>query len=144
MESNELKEIDIENLTCYYFNDTVKIQDFDFDNILKDKSHQNIFVYDILYKTLFGSKPLQISFDEVDEFIRVYDGIVYLALFVPENMMSFAIELDILFCQKSNITYVFPHNYAKIKIDSYDSLSLEKTLTLNNVIIFIKSVFNNY
>ena len=50
MESNELKEIDIENLTCYYFNDTVKIQDFDFDNILKDKSHQNIFVYDILYR----------------------------------------------------------------------------------------------
>ena len=78
MESNELKEIDIENLTCYYFNDIVKIEDFefDFDNILKDKSHQNIFVYDILYKTLFVSKPLQITFDEVDGFIRVYDGIV--------------------------------------------------------------------
>ena len=106
MESNELKEIDIENLTCYYFNDTVKIQDFDFDNILKDKSHQNIFVYDILYKTLFGSKPLQISFDEVDGFIRVYDGIVYLALFVPENMMSFAIELDILFAKKVILFFI--------------------------------------
>ena len=34
------------------------------------------------------------------------------------------------------------HNYAKIKIDSYDSLPLEKALTLHNVIILIKSVFN--
>ena len=77
MESNELKEIDIENLTCYYFNDIVKIEDFELDfDILKDISHQNIFIYDILYKTLFGSKPLQITFDEVDGFIRVYDGIV--------------------------------------------------------------------
>ena len=38
--------------------------------------------------------------------------------------------------------YVFSHNYARIKTDSYDSLSLEKTLTLHNVIILIKSVFN--
>ena len=33
----------------------------------------------------------------------------------------------------------FSHNYGRIKIDSYDSLSLEKTLTLHNVIILIKS-----
>ena len=138
MESNELKEIDIENLTCYYFNDTVKIQDFDFDNILKDKSHQNIFVYDILYKTLFGSKPLQISFDEVDGFIRVYDGIVYLALFVPENMMSFAIELDILFAKK-----VILHMFFLI-IMQKSKLILMILYLWKNVIIFIKSVFNNY
>ena len=37
---------------------------------------------------------------------------------------------------------IFFNNYAKIKIDSYDSLPLEKTLTLHNVIILIKSVFN--
>ena len=30
---------------------------------------------------------------------------------------------------KSGATYVFPHNYAKIKVDSYDSLPLEKTMT---------------
>ena len=35
MESNdELKEIDIKNCTCYYFDDIIKIEDFDFDNIL--------------------------------------------------------------------------------------------------------------
>ena len=44
---------------------------------------------------------------------------------------------------KISITYVISHNYAKIKVDSYDSLPLEKTLTFHNVIIFTKSIFNN-
>ena len=43
---------------------------------------------------------------------------------------------------KNGITYVFSHNYAKIKADSYDSLPFEKTLTLHNAIICIKLVFN--
>ena len=39
--------------------------DFDLDNILIDeKSHENILIYDISYKTLIGSKPLQIRFDK--------------------------------------------------------------------------------
>ena len=33
-------------------------------------------------------------------------------------------------------------NYVKIKVDSYDSLPLEKTMTFHNVIILIKSVCN--
>ena len=57
MESNGLKEIDIENSTCYYFDDIIKIEGFDFDNTLIDEElHKNILVYDISYKTLFGSK----------------------------------------------------------------------------------------
>ena len=49
MESNdELNEIYITNRTCYYFNDVIKIEDFDFDNILLDKkSYENILIYDI-------------------------------------------------------------------------------------------------
>ena len=34
------------------------------------------------------------------------------------------------------------HNYAKIKVDSYNSLALEKSMTFHNVIILIKSVRN--
>ena len=33
-------------------------------------------------------------------------------------------------------------NYAKINVDSYDSLPLEKTLTFHNAVILTKSVFN--
>ena len=35
MDSNdELKEIDIINCTCYYFNDIIKIENFNLDDIL--------------------------------------------------------------------------------------------------------------
>ena len=38
MESNyKFKEIDIKNRACYYFDDIIKIEDFDLDNILIDK-----------------------------------------------------------------------------------------------------------
>ena len=38
MESNdELKEIDIKNRTCYYFDHIIKIEDFDLDKILIDE-----------------------------------------------------------------------------------------------------------
>ena len=42
---------------------------------------------------------------------------------------------------KSSITYVDSHNYTKIKIDLIEDLPLEKTLTMHNVVILVKSVF---
>ena len=40
MESNDkLKEIDIKNRTCYYFDDIIKMEDFDLNNMLIDKNH---------------------------------------------------------------------------------------------------------
>ena len=38
--------------------------------------------------------------------------------------------------------YVFSHYYAKIKVDSYDSLPIKTTLALRNVVILIESVLN--
>ena len=47
--------------TCYFFDDIIKIKDFDFDNVLFDeKSYENFLVYDILYETLIGAKQLLI------------------------------------------------------------------------------------
>ena len=43
---------------------------------------------------------------------------------------------------KSGITYIFSHYFAKIKVDSYNSLPIEKLLTWHNVIMHIKSVLN--
>ena len=82
MEGNvKLKDIDIKNCTCYYFDDMIKIEDFDLDNILTDKkSYENILVYNISYKSLIDYIPLRIRFDKIDRFIRVYDGTRYLVL----------------------------------------------------------------
>ena len=61
--------------TCYFFDDIIKIKDFDFNNVLFDeKSYENILVYDILYETLIGAKPLLIRYNEIDEFVKVCDG----------------------------------------------------------------------
>ena len=44
MESkNVLKEINIKNHTSYYFNDIIKIKDFDINNILVDENHTKTF-----------------------------------------------------------------------------------------------------
>ena len=56
--------------------------------------------------------------------------------------MLFIIGLDTLLVKRSSVIYVFSHNYKKVKIDSYDSLPLEKTLTLHNHIKVIESVLN--
>ena len=48
MKSNdELKETDIKNRKCYCFDDIIKIEDFDFDILIGEKSYKNILVYGI-------------------------------------------------------------------------------------------------
>ena len=53
MESKEkLKEIDIKNRVCYYFDDIINAIDINFDNVLlNEKLFENISTYDISYKT---------------------------------------------------------------------------------------------
>ena len=63
-------------------------------------------------------------------------------MFGPEKCHAIYNRIRYLIIQKSGITYVISHNYVIIKVASCDSLSLEKSLTLPNVIILIKSVFN--
>ena len=47
MENDELKEIDINNYTCYYFHDVIKSEDFDFNIILTYvKAYKNVLVFD--------------------------------------------------------------------------------------------------
>ena len=45
---------------------------------MDEKSHENLLIYDISYKTLIDSKLLHIRFDKIDGFIRIYDGPRYL------------------------------------------------------------------
>ena len=76
------------------------------------------------------------------DLLEVYDGTRYFVLHGPEKYDVIYNRIRYLIGRKSGITYVFSHNYIRIKIDSNDSLSLEKPLTLDNVIILIKSDFN--
>ena len=45
MENIEFKRVRIKNRTCYYFDDIIKLEDFDLGNILIDKkSHEDILI----------------------------------------------------------------------------------------------------
>ena len=44
---------------------------------------------------------------------------------------------------KSNISSVYSHN-TKTKIDLDDDLPLAKTITMHNIVLLIKSAFNEY
>ena len=59
-------------------------------------------IYDISYKTLTGSKPLEIRFDKIDRIIRIYDGTRYITLLGTKKYG--AVYDRIRFRLKSNIT----------------------------------------
>ena len=99
-------------------------------------------IYDISYKTLVGPKLLRIRFDKIDGFIRIYDGTRFLTLFGSERCDAIYNRITYLISLKTSIKYIFSHYFAKIKIDCYNSLPIEKRLTLHNVIIPITSVLN--
>ena len=84
----------------------------------------------------------------MDRVIRVYDGTRYLVLFCCEKYDSICQRDRYLIRVKSGIIYVISPNYAKMKVDSYNSLPPGETIAFHNVIILIKSVFdkdeNNY
>ena len=54
-----------------------------------------------------------------------------------KNKILFTTGLDMLLSIKIGITYITSHNFAKIKVDSYNSLRLEKAITCNNDILLI-------
>ena len=68
---------------------------------------------------------MRIRFYKIDGIVRIYDGTRYLTL-----------------ASTIKISRYFSYYFVKIKVDFYNSLLIEKTLTLYNVIIFIKSVLN--
>ena len=84
---------------------------------------------------------LNLMLHKIDRFIRVYDETRYLVLFGSEKYDFIYNRIRYLIEVKCNIAYVISHNYAKIKVDSYDFLPLEKTMTFH-VILRIKSIFN--
>ena len=80
---------------------------------------------------------MRIRFDKIEWFIRVYNGTRYLVLF--DSIYN---QIRYLISVKSGITYTISHNFAEMKVDSYNSLPLGKAMTFHNIIIVISSVWN--
>ena len=118
----------------------------------KNKYYSQVFLDESLHKTSTSLKPLLIKFDKIDGFMKargelryfvlsdyglfdkIYDKIKYL--------INFYDKIKYLINKKSAVTDSINHNFGKTKIDSYNSLPIEKILSFHNVIILIRSVGN--
>ena len=134
-----------ESPIMHYFWD----RDIDFSDILVDEKLykekcQNILIYDISYKTLTRAKPLHIRFNKIDGFIKIHDKIRYLVLFDYSFCDKICDKIKYLISEKSGIADSINHNFGRIRIDSYDSLPIEKRLTFYNVIILILILITFY
>ena len=91
---------------------------------------------------MIDSKSLRTKFEKIDEFLRISDGTRYLVLFGSGKYDSIYDRIRYLLNVKGGITYIISHKYATIRVGSYDPLRLEKAMTLRNVIILFRSVWN--
>ena len=87
-----------------------------------------------------GAKPWRIRFDKIDGFIKIHDKIRYLISFDYSYCDKTCDKIKYPISEKSGTTDSINHNFAKIRIDSYDSLSIEKILSFHNTITLIKAV----
>ena len=110
MQNNELKKVRIKNRTCYYFDDIIKLEDFD------KKSHTNISIYDTSYRALIVSKPLRIRFDKIDGIIRIYDRSKYLILFGTKKDDAIYDKIRYLLSTKKTSSRLFLTIFQKSKL----------------------------
>ena len=82
---------------------------------------------------------MRITFDQIDRFIKIYDGIRYLVLFDYAWFDKIYGRIKYLV---SAITDSINHNCGRVRIDSSNSVLIEKILTFLNVVILIKWVVN--
>ena len=75
-------------------------------------------------------------------FIKIYDEIRYSVLFNYGCCDKICDRFKYLISKKSVIADNISYNFGRIRIDSYNSLPIEKILTFHNVIVLIKSVVN--
>ena len=87
------------------------------------------------------AKPLRIRLNKIDRFIKIHDKIKYLVLFDYSYCDKICDKIKYLISEKSGITDSINHNFARIRIDSYDSLTIEKYWlidSLSQLVIRIK------
>ena len=107
MGNNKSKKVGVKNRTYYYFDDIIKIENFDFHNVLLDGTMK------LFWFMTFCTKPW-----------KVQNYAYYARIIGPEKYHTIPSRIRYLTGLKSGITYVDSHNYGEIKIDSHDNLPL--------------------
>ena len=153
------KQMNIKSRTYYFYNDLIKLFDFD-PNMLKldkKKNFKGINIYYIGYVTkkeeykINSVNPLYLLIYKIDGFVEEKGGNKYLNITLTKNNDEvFKKYVEVLSGIKSGIEKInnnksgeYEKDYMKIKFDSDDKLPLNKQLKLLSVTIVIRSVFEN-
>ena len=156
--SNKVKDIDIKNRTYYFFDDIIKLKNFDSSNIkIDEESYKNILIYYIGYVTIKDSKyikinsvnPLYLIFNKVNGYFEEINGNKYLTL-VPTNENKEKIKkYEELWSKIRDLIRSITKNsddydekYMKIKFNSDDELPLSKTIEVPIMTIVVRAIFH--
>ena len=138
-----VKQIDIKNRSYYFYNDMINIKKFD-SNLLKidEKSYKDIDIYNIGYVTI---KKLH-DYENIYRINSLY--LIYLVFdSTDENKELLKKYNDVFNGIRNKIKKIsgdecdYEKDYMKIKFNSDDNLPLNKKLKFQNMIITIRSVF---
>ena len=153
-----LKQIDIKNRTYYFYNDMINIKKID-SNLLKidKKLYKDICIYNIGYitvkkiddyKIIYSVNPLYLIVDHANGYIEEKDVNKYLDFdSTDENEELLKKYNDVFNGIRNKIKKIsddecdYEKDYMKIKFNSDDDLPLNKQLKFHNMIITIRSVF---
>ena len=145
------KQMNIKNSTYYFYNDLIKLFDFD------PKTFKGINIYYTAYVTkkeeykINSVNPLHLLIYKIDGFIEEKRGNRYLNIaFADNNDEVLRKYREVLSGIKSSIEKInnnksgeYEKDYMKIKFDSDDKLPLNKQLKFLSVTIVIRSVFED-
>ena len=153
-----VKQIDIQNRTYYFCNDMINIKKFD-SNLLKiDKiSYKDIVIYNTGYitikkiddyKNIYSVNPLHLIIDHASGYIEEKGVNKYLVFdSTDENKELLKKYNDVFNGIRNKIKKIsgdecdYEKDYMKIKFNSDYDLPLNKQLKFHNMIINIRSVF---
>ena len=142
--SNIIKDINIKNHTCYFFDDIINIKGFDPNKIkIGEKSYKNILIYYIAYVTIKDSEyvkinsvnPLYVIFNKKNGYFEEINENKYLTL-VPSNenkekikkCEELWIKVRDLIRSVTKKSDGYDEKYFIFKLDLADKLSLNKTI----------------
>ena len=153
-----VKQIDIKNRTYYFYNDMIDIKKFDSDLLKIDKkSYKDIGTYKIGYITIkkiedyediYSVNPLYLTITDASGYIEEKGVNKYLIfdstdenkeIFKKYNGIFDGITKKIKKISGNECDY--EKGYMKIKFNSDDDLPLNKQLKFHNMIITIRSIF---
>ena len=154
----EVKQINIKNRTCHFYNDIINLKDFK-PNLLKidKKSYKNIDIYYIGYITIktiddqegiYSVNPLYLRIRYASGDIEEKNGNKYLIFdSADENKEVLKKYADVWDGIKNKIKAIngseencYRKDYMKIKFDSGNDLPLNKPLTFHAMTMIIRSV----